>query len=315
MTEFVCSNAFLLLVWSNKNSSIFGRACKTVAKDFEHEETIGIVYDDLDTKGETENRWKSKFPDIKIYSVAPRRYTVKMDDKINLSECMGQSKYIPKWYLKYSDIPKDTEKNQLFYVKKRGSTASKGVYLHKYSNMNEIDTKNCVIQEDLNNPYIYEKRRFKIRAYILIFQNSVYINRKAWCSLGALDYKKADDSTTPEEIEKINIIYQSPGRKWFNFKEVPDYEQIFPKMCLSCNDIYNSFQTKISEYKDTEYSILGVDYVIDDLNNPYIIEINHRSNYAHPKEIVDNVDLPAIEDTMRILIQKNEYNTDYVKVI
>jgi len=86
-------------------------------------------------------------------------------------------------------------------------------------------------------------------------------------------------------------------------------------MCNSCNDIYDNFQDKISNYKDTEYSILGVDYVIDDLHKPYIIEINHRSNYAHPKEIVDAVDLPAIEDTFRVLIQNNEYNTDYVKII
>ena len=74
MTEFIYSNAFMLLAWSNKNSSIFGRACKNVAKDFEHEETIGIVYDDLDTKGETENRWKVKYPDIKIYSIIINYY-------------------------------------------------------------------------------------------------------------------------------------------------------------------------------------------------------------------------------------------------
>jgi len=315
MSEFINSNAFLLLVWSNKNSSIFGRACKTVSKEFDHADTVGIVYDDFDTKGEIEKKWKTQHNNLKIYSVAPRKYTVKMDDKINLSEIMGKSEYIPKWYLKYDDISKDTDPNQLFYVKKRGSTASKGVYLHKYSNMNIVDTSNSVIQEDLNNPYLYENRRFKIRAYVLIFQNSIFINRKAWCSLGALDYRKADDTTTPEDIEKINIIYQSPGRKWFNFKEIPDYEEIFTNMCNSCNDIYENFQDKISNYKDTEYSILGVDYVIDDLNQPFIIEINHRSNYAHPKEIVDTVDLPAIEDTFRVLIQNNEYNTDYVKII
>lgn len=315
MSEFINSSAFLLLAWSNKNSSIFGRACKTVAKEFDHEGTVGIVYDDFDTKDEIKQKWKSQHNNIKIYSVAPRKYTVKMDDKINLSEVMGKSEYIPKWYLKYDDISKETDPNQLFYVKKRGSTASKGVYLHKYANMNEVDTSNSVIQEDLNNPYIYENRRFKIRAYILIFQNNIYINRKAWCSLGALDYKKADETTTAEDIEKINIIYQSPGRKWFNFKEIPDYEEIFINMCNSCNDIYDKFQDKISNYKDTEYSILGVDYVIDDLKKPYIIEINHRSNYAHPKEIVDAVDLPAIEDTFRVLIQNNEHNTDYVKII
>ena len=177
-------------------------------------------------------------------------------------------------------------------MKKRGSTASKGVYLHKYSNMNNVDTSNSVIQEDLNNPYLYENRRFKIRAYILIFQNNIYINRKAWCSLGALDYKKADDTTTAEDIEKINIIYQSPGRKWFNFKEIPDYEDIFSNMCNSCNDIYEKFQDKISNYKDTEYSILGVDENAssDDIKKAYRkLSMKHHPDRGGKKDLFQKI--------------------------
>ena len=56
-----------------------------------------------------------------------------------------------------------------------------------------------------------------------------------------------------------------------------------------------------------------VDYVVDELKSLYG-ELNHRSNYAHPKEIVDSVDLPVIQDTIRLLIQKHEYETDYIKI-
>ena len=66
-----------------------------------------------------------------------------------------------------------------------------------------------------------------------------------------------DDSTTSEEIKKIDIIYQSPGRKWLSFKDVHDYDEIFCNMYLSCTDIYNSFKSQINQYKDNEYTIQG----------------------------------------------------------
>ena len=116
MSQFMYQNqCFTLVIWSNKNSSIFDKACKNVSKVFKHKETIGIVYHDFDTNGETETIWKFNLPNIKIYSIAPRRYTVKMDDKINLSQYMGQSKYIPRWYLNYNDIQKILTKSTILY--------------------------------------------------------------------------------------------------------------------------------------------------------------------------------------------------------
>lgn len=315
MSEFINSTGFMLVVYSNKNSALFGKASKNVISEYKDKEGVtGVIYDDFDAKNERVQEWTKRFPGINIYKIAPRRKTLRMDDKIHLSESVGHSEIIPKWYTKIEDIPKTTAPNQLYFVKKRGSTAARGVSAHRYKDLNNVDVSNCIIQEDMVNPHLYENRRYKIRVYVLLRKGKMYINQKAWCSLGGLDYRKCDEKMTDQEIKDINIIYQAPGRKWFVLSDIENYTKIFNSMALRLKDLKKTYIEKIDSIEDNEFTLLGVDYVIDDKYNAYIIEINHRSNYHHPDDIVEKVDLPALQDTLKMLVDGTTKNTSYVEV-
>jgi hypothetical protein len=314
MSEFLHTKSFLLLVYSNKNSQLFNRAASKVVNEYDNTNKIGILYDDFDANDEIKKEWEKKYKNIQIKCIAPRRTTLRMDDKIYLSKYMFDSKYIPKCYTKKEDIPIDVDNNKLFYVKRRGSTGARGVYLYKYSDLLNIDCTDCIIQENSETPHLYEDRRYKMRVYVLLHNNNVYMNKKAWCSLALKDYELINDETTNDDMNAMNIIYQCPGRKWFEFKSIEQHEDIFENLKLSCFDFKNTFQDQINNINDKFFTLLGFDYVVDSNLDVKIIEINHRSNYAHPKDIVDNVDVPVLEDTMRVLIQNNTTNTDYTQI-
>ena len=86
---------------------------------------------------------------------------------------MSGSKYLPNCYYNFNEIPVNTDPNQLYFVKKRSSTGSKGVSIVKYKNLESSDLTNTVIQENISKPDLYDGRRYKIRMYTVIYNKNV----------------------------------------------------------------------------------------------------------------------------------------------
>ena len=74
------------------------------------------------------------------------------------------------------------------------------------------------------------------------------------------------------------------------------------------------FKPEIGSVCDNEYCILGLDYVVDKDKNPFLIEINHRSNYKHPTNISNNVDIPVLFDTYKMMISGTTNDTGYILI-
>ena len=98
MSEFLHTNSFLLLVYTNKNSYVFNTAAEKAANYFNENKKVGIIYDDFNADPKMRLEWSKKYKNMKILSIAPRIKTLKMDDKIFTCEKMAGSKYIPNCY-------------------------------------------------------------------------------------------------------------------------------------------------------------------------------------------------------------------------
>ena len=53
---------------------------------------------------------------------------------------------------------------------------------------------------------------------------------------------------------------------------------------------------------------------IDNEYNVQIIEINHRSNYAHPDEISKKTDVLCMRDLIKLFIYEKHNNSDFVLI-
>ena len=314
MSEFLHTNSFLLLVYTNKNSYVFNTAAEKAANCFKENKKVGIIYDDFNADPKMRLEWSKKYKNMKILSIAPRIKTLKMDDKIFTCEKMGGSKYIPNCYYNFEEIPTNTDPNQLYFVKKRNSTGSKGVSIVKYKNMKNADLKNTVIQENIMNPDLYEGRRYKIRMYVAIYNKQVYFYNNGLSTVSAVPFVYNLDVIDDSYITKMNIIYQSNDIKWFDLNSQANRDAIFDNMVLSLKDFEKMYKEEISKIDNNEFAVLGFDYIVDADCNVQIIEINHRSNYQHPREITDNVDVGMFVELFKLFTTDTNENTDFINI-
>lgn len=317
MSEFVYSRS-MLVVHTNKNSSIFNSAAKRLNNNYEVEGCFGILYDDFDAQQTIYDKWKKTYPDITIIKVAPRKRTVKMDDKIHMSAILGDAKCAPIAYMSVEDIEKDCPDNQLFFVKKRGSTSARGVYIHSYAELKagSVDTSACIIHRNILNPKLIDGKRYKLRVYGLVANGCVYVSRDAWGSSSDVPYKEYDGTIEQNVLKDMHIIYMRPGRKFFKFVDIEHSGEIFDNICSAVNEFSHKFVDKLKTFENDEFALLGFDFVVDDENNVCIIEVNHRSNYHHTKEINEHVDVPAISDMFMVLLNNDpEFIADYTNYV
>lgn len=307
MSEIVLSDS-MLIVHTNKNSCIFRDAAKRVHDKYDPPGIFGVLYDDFDAQQIIYDKWKKLYPDINIMKVSPRRRTVKMDDKIHMSDVLGDATCAPIAYTCLDDIDADTDDNQLFFVKKRGSTSAKGVFIHSYADLKtgNVDTSSSIIHKNIMNPKLIDGKRYKLRVYVLIAHGTVYVSRDIWGSSSDIDYVDNDGTISAEVLKDMHIIYMRPGRKFFKFSDIDDCGEIFDNICVAVKEFSTKFVEKIKEVESDEFSLLGFDFVIDDKNSACVIEVNHRSNYHHTNEINNGVDIPAIADMICILMYGNK---------
>ena len=82
-----------------------------------------------------------------------------MDDKAFMGDIMKDSKFVPKHYTT-TDFEPDGD-NQLFYVKRRGSSGALGVRIMKYEDLPAEIPKDTVIQGNNVNPDLFEVKDTK----------------------------------------------------------------------------------------------------------------------------------------------------------
>ena len=315
MSNFTLSDGFLLKIFSNKNSRLFQEAGNHVLKEnTDSKDQVGIIYNDYNADPKMVDAWKKETQGMSVYYVAPRSKTLRMDAKVLFAKKMKDSQYVPKTYFNYDEIPTDTPDNTLFFVKKNGSTGSRGVDIHPYSAMKDLDYTERVVQRNMDVPDLYDDKRYKIRAYVVLHDKNVFLFSKSFATVASEDHKEAVGDMEQESLRKMHVIFQTSGTKFILSEELDKFELIQQNMLVACKDFKNVYRDEIKRIEANEYSILGFDFVVDNEGGVQIIEINHRSNYAHPKLMENKVDVPLLKNLYKLLIQGSSMDTDFRKV-
>jgi hypothetical protein len=293
----------LIKVYTNKNSHIFKQASEIAIHDIKGK--YGFIYDDYDYKGDLVNTWKP----LKIENIfinAPRRITVSLDDKILFHKNMKDSIYTPESYLSIDEI---SDKESLYFVKKTGSTGSKGVNIYNYNDLLKADRDNSVIQKNISNPDLYDEKRYKIRQLVLVYKKRVYIQKNSFITCNNTKYC---DSCSENLLRNIHVInpYCNSVLKLSN--KLESYDLIFKNITLAVEDFKKCYSDVINNIDNNLYGVLGFDFIVDDKKNVQIIEINHRSNYGHPADVGKECDVGFFKDMFLLLA--NNINDNFVEV-
>ena len=320
--EFVFG--FSLKLYTNKNYQIFKLGAKhlnDVADIRGLNNTYGLIYDDFDCNNSIKEKWEKNHPGMKIFTIVKRRNTVTMDSKISFAKKMKDSVYTPETYLNVNDIDTcddaiETDKS-LYFIKKNGSTGSVHVIVTKISEIQKIsktidNLNEYIIQKSMSNPDLYEGKRYKIRAHVILFNKNIYFHRKPWCTISKVKYNVECEDI--KVLREMNVIYQANAEKFITFDMINENEKIEKNMLLAFEDFRRSYSNEIENVGDNEFSILGFDFVVNTEKNVNIIEINHRSNYQHPQDVSNKTDVLCIRDLYILLFTNSTKNTDLLPV-
>lgn len=213
---------------------------------------------------------------------------------------MSESIYTPESYLSTEAI---TDNTSLYFVKKTGSTGGNGVNIYNYDDLLKVNTANCVIQKNISNPDLHQNKRYKIRQLVLLYDKKVYLHKNSFFTLSCIDYH----SIHPEKMRDAYIINQKKDTLFEMSSKLDNFDLIYKNIILAIKEFKTYYQKEIDTVTGNEYGVLGFDFIVDNEKNVQIIEINHRSNYGHPKNVSLETDVDFFKN-MILLLLKNELN-------
>lgn len=314
--QFLCCDEFiygnnLLKLYTNLSVGLFDKAAKNVLQKIKGK--YGIIYDDFDYDKTIIDKWK-KYSLTKIFIQSIRKKTITMDDKIDFHNVMSTSKFTPESYLHKSEI---TDKESLYFVKDKGSVRGMGVNICDYNTLQKMDTSRCVIQKNINNPDLYNGKRYRIRQLILVYNKSVYIHKNSYFILSNSTYDKNHTDLRDKHIIIGKGLKNIDSIQYEFSNKLNDFDLIYNNTIIAIKDFNKYYSKEINNICGNEYTILGIDLIVDSDKNVQIIEINHRPAYRlhhHNLALSDRCQRVFIEDTLLLLTTNDITQTNFDKI-
>ena len=254
---------------------------------------------------------------------------------VNLSKKLGSYQKI--------HIPKTHYNGKNLWLLKRDNL-NRGRKIKVFSNLDdilkEINTlneqkfpKNLLIQKYIEQPLLYNKRKFDIRIWVLFTylekgrKYGVYIFKeghlKACCDEYDINSNDLFIHLTNYSVQKHNKNFSKceigneisfadfqkeldRTGKNINFKK-----NIFPEIIKIIATSANSVRGKINLSKRTNcFEIFGYDFILDVNYKPFLLEINTNPGYEESSPLIKSLVPRMIDDAMRLTIDK-EFETYY----
>ena len=219
-----------------------------------------------------------------IIKVLEKNYINDIDNKRGFFNTMKQynlSEYIPKTYPYLSEVSPDMlDKDKIYFLKGIHGSGGKDVYPIK--TMDDIqkivkeNKSNYLLQEEVPDMYLHGGNyKTTMRNYVLVCDKGIYFYNDGYVYIYTAKY---DKNTTDCDVHNTGSVCQYNGTncKYEPLSEQYYYQKILPSLCKICSQLLHKY------FKDTplknRYIVLGIDFILDQKYNPFIIEINGFPN-------------------------------------
>ncbi len=255
---------------------------------------------------------------------------------VNLSKKLGSFQKI--------HIPKTHYRGKNLWLLKRDNL-NRGRQIKVFSNLDDILTeinslndkkfpKNLLIQKYIEQPLLYNKRKFDIRIWVLFTylekekKYEVFIFKeghlKACCDEFDINSKDLFIHLTNYSVQKHNKNFSKCeiGNEisFANFQKelnkisknkIDFKKKIFPEIIKIIAVSANSVKGKINLSKRTNcFEIFGYDFILDINYKPFLLEINTNPGYEESSPLIKSLVPRMIDDALKLTIDK-EFETMY----
>ena len=145
----------------------------------------------------------------------------------------------------------------------------------------------CIIQEAVQDLLLLERRKFTLRAYVLVNRGQLYLFSDAIYVLHAAPYDP--QSQDPHgSIRADSLITMRP------FAEFPQHIEVMQNLATEMALAFGAFSNLLKYEKPHAYCLFGIDALVKTDLTTALIEINDRPNIVHPRLVNESVNVPMV---------------------
>ena len=185
-----------------------------------------------------------------------------------------------------------------------------------------------IVQKYLDNPLLYQKRKFDIRCFVLLDSNlNVYFCREGHLK-GCSEFYNLDDtnkfihitnysfqknSLNFEKFEIGNEISYNDFKKFMKKEGIPlqKFEKMIEHMKFLIQLSLKSVSKKLTKINPVLcFEIFGYDFILDSDFRPWILEINDNPGLCISSPVIEKIIPRMLDDAFRLTIDVI-FNTKY----
>ena len=185
-----------------------------------------------------------------------------------------------------------------------------------------------IIQKYLDNPLLYQKRKFDIRCFVLIDSNlNVYFCKEGHlkgCSefynlnktnkfIHITNYSFQKNSSNFEKFEIGNEISYKDFKKFLLNERIPieKFDEMINQMKFLIKLSFKAVSNKLMKINPVLcFEIFGYDFILDNDFKPWILEINDNPGLCISSPVIEKLVPRMMDDAFRLTIDK-VFNTKY----
>ena len=185
-----------------------------------------------------------------------------------------------------------------------------------------------IIQKYLDNPLLYQKRKFDIRCFVLLDSNlNLYFCKEGHlkgCSefydlnktnkfIHITNYSFQKNSLNFEKFEKGNEISYTDFKKFLKKEGIPlqKFDDMINQMKFLIKLSFKAVSNKLIKINPVLcFEIFGYDFIIDNDFKPWILEINDNPGLCISSPVIERLIPRMLDDAFRLTIDK-VFNTKY----
>ena len=234
---------------------------------------------------------------------------------------------MPELSIKEEDDSEDSDNkdNTLYNIENdlNNTINKKKVFISRMYCSNEI-----IIQKYLDNPFLYNNRKFDIRCFVLVDYNlNLYFFKEGHLKGSSELYNLNDNN---KFIHITNYSLQKKSSKFETYEEGNEISyNDFKNFLISQNISLDNFDNMINQMKllveismkavgkkllktnpVLSFEIFGYDFIIDKEFKPWILEINNNPGLAISSSVIGKIIPRMLDDAFRLTIDKI-FNTKY----
>lgn len=257
-------------------------------------------------------KYATKRPNSILHSTLPPTYLLEISDleylEESLNECyelrdmiVGEEIYIMK--------PSVVDKAQGIYI-----ITNQEQQLLPILEENE-DIKEWCIQQYIQDPYLYNNRKFHIRVYVLCVGNlQVYVYNQMLCLIATTEYSNSNfenkyihitntcvnqESNEFNEDEQVKLLSEV-------FDSTTDLQHIQSQINTTIQQTFECLHTEPTYYVPLHnaYELYGFDFLVDSEMNVKLLECNASPDLAQTLDRLEYVIEDLLECTFELAVDK-----------